>query len=167
MGQCVLCRVPGAGNLLRNPGFDGIGTAAFTGWNNLTGVTGHDPDADGCPTSSSVFIENMENDPNQCIPLGPGTYTWGGRFKDGQLGNFVRIHFFTLDTVCTPGGPIVDPSTADLELSGPLTDWTPVTMQFSAPPGTTSVQIGVYGLNQSFDQLFINSPTCGSFAACF
>jgi hypothetical protein len=159
------CRVPGAGNLLKNPNFDGFSGLTIPSWNNLTGSPG--PDADGCPESTSVLIANMENDPNQCIPLGPGTYTMGGRFKGGQLGNFVRIHFFTLDNVCTPGGPIPDPTTADLQLPAVQTDWTPVTVQFTAPPGTLSVQIGVYGLNQSVDQLFINSSSCNSFASCF
>jgi hypothetical protein len=145
---CV-CRRPSSSNKLVNPGFDGSGTAAFTGWHNLTGTP--IVDSEGCPGSNAVFLENMEDDPSQCIPLTPGDYFVGGKFKGGQSGNFIRVHF--RDAANCLGNLI---GSFDLFLS-PQTDWTQVFSDMPAPAGTVSAEIGVWALNLNFDQLFLGT----------
>jgi hypothetical protein len=141
------CRAPSPGNLLKNPGFDG----SFSGWTIFTAVL--TADSDLCPASNSGFIDNSENDPQQCISLAPGTYFWGGRFNGGpnESGNFMRIHFSSLPNCADLLG------THDLRIPGGLSTWISLSESFTAPPGTTSASVGVYGLQQYFDQLFVST----------
>lgn len=142
---CV-CRRPSAGNLLKNPGFDG----SFSGWTTYTATLG--ADSEGCSGSNSGYVDNDEADPEQCVPLTGGTACYfGGKFKGGYAGNFFRLRFFTGDN-CTGTGD----NTLDLNLVG-STDWAPLWMDLVAPTGTKSVQVGFYGMQQYFDQLYLNT----------
>jgi len=72
---CV-CRRPSAGNLLKNPGFDG----SMSGWTVYFATLA--ADSEGCSGSNSVYVDNSEADPEQCVPLTGGTaYYLGGKFK--------------------------------------------------------------------------------------
>lgn len=142
---CV-CRRPSVGNLLKNPGFDG----SFSGWTVYSATLA--ADSENCSGSNSVYVDNSEADPEQCVPLTGGTaYYFGGKFKGGYAGNFVRLRFFTGDN-CTSTGD----NTLDLNLVG-STDWAPLWMDLVAPSGTKSVLVGFYGMQQYYDQLYLNT----------
>ena len=141
---CV-CRRPSSGNLLRNPGFDG----SLNGWTVYTATLA--ADSEGCSGSNSVYVDNSETDPEQCVPLTAGTYYFGGKFKGGVAGNFFRLRFFTGDN-CTGTGD----NTLDLNLVG-STGWATLFMDVVAPSGTASVRVDFYGMQQYFDQLYLNT----------
>lgn len=141
---CV-CRKPSSGNLLKNPGFDG----SLSGWTVYTATLA--ADSEGCSGSNSGYVDNDEADPEQCVPLtGGAAYYFGGKFKGGYAGNFFRLRFFT-GANCAGTGD----NTLDLDLVG-STDWAPLWMDLVAPSGTTSVRVGFYGMQQYFDQLYLN-----------
>jgi hypothetical protein len=131
---------------LNNPGFDG----SMAGWTVYYATLV--ADSEGCSGSNSVYVENDEADPEQCVPLTGGKgYYFGGKFKGGVAGSFFRLRFFTGPN-CTGAGD----STLDLNLVG-STDWAPLFMDLVAPAGTTSVRVGFYGMQQYFDQLYLNT----------
>jgi hypothetical protein len=140
-----VCRRPSAGNRLTNPGFDG----SFSGWTPFAAVLTADSEA--CPSSNSVYVDNSENDPQQCIALTPGGYYFGGRFNGGSAGNFFRVRFYT-GASCTGGNSEV----FDFFLTG-YADWTASWQSFSAPPGTMSASVYFLGRQQYFDQLYLST----------
>ncbi len=143
---CV-CRRPSSGNLLRNPGFDGS-LNEWTAWTAILAA-----DSEGCSGSNSVYVDNDEDAPQQCVTLTGGTaptYYFGGQFKGGYTGNFFRLRFFT-GANCTG----TSDNTLNLDLVG-SPDWAPLSMYFVAPSGTASVRVGFYGMQQYFDQLYLN-----------
>jgi hypothetical protein len=142
---CV-CRRPSAGNRLVNPGFDGT----FTPWTVSTAFLAADSEA--CPDSNSVYVDNGENEPQECIALTPGTYFFGGRFRGGFLGNFFRIRFFT-GANCTGTNDEV----ADVHLPGSFADWTSYWDSVTVPAGTVSASVYAFSVAQYFDQLYLNT----------
>ena len=142
---CV-CRRPSSGNLLKNPGFDG----SLNGWTAYSAILA--ADSEGCSGSNSVYVDNDEAAPQQCVALtGAPPHYFGGRFKGGYAGNFFRLAFFT-GANCT-GTQL---STSDLRLVG-STDWAPLWTDVVVPSGATSVFVGFYGLQQYLDQLYLNT----------
>jgi|GEM_PF-1337366 len=147
--SCV-CRRKSAANVLTNPGFDGD----WSGWTTYTAIL--ETDAEGCPESNSVYTENSENDPWQCFPLSGDTdYAIGGKFK-GNLSyanNWIRVRYFTGPN-CTGTGD----TTWDFYL-GYTADWASQGSGFHAPAGTASARIGIYGMGQYTDQLYVNASS--------
>lgn len=148
--RCV-CRIPSpktagnTGNLLKNPGFD----RSFDGWMNFAEVLA--PDSEGCDGSNSVYVENGENDPQQCFTISAGSqYFVGGRYKGG-LGPFIRIHYFD-GAGCT--GNLFDSFNFELPTES---DWTAASATFVPPPNTQSASLGYYGLRSYVDQLYVGS----------
>ena len=132
---------------MTNPGFDG----SLNGWTVYTATLA--ADSEGCPGSNSVYVDNDESDPEQCVPLTGGTaYYFGGKFKGGYAGNDFHLTFFT-GANCSGG---TDISTMELSLEG-STDWSPLWMDLVAPAGTKSVEVGFYGMQQYIDQLYLNT----------
>jgi len=148
-GHACVCRKPSSTNKLKNPGFDGSTSTGFSSWTKTNVVLS--TDAESCPGSNGVFVENSENDPFQCFALTPGDYFVGGRFKGPSTGSFVRVRFFSGGNC---GGNSL--GTADLSLSGTI-DWTPNWQNFTAPATTMSAYVGVYGIQLSVDQLFVGT----------
>ena len=147
---CV-CRKPSAANKLLNPGFDGSSSTGFTSWTKTNVVLA--ADIEGCPGSNSVFIENSENDPYQCFALPAGNFTMGGMFKaPPQTGSFVRIRYFT-GANCTGGNSNTD----DLSLNNTTTNWSLFWNNYTAPAGTVSARIGIYGIQLYADQIFVSN----------
>jgi hypothetical protein len=144
-GHACVCRKPSAGNKLTNPGFAGT----FSGWTVYFASLA--ADSEGCAGSNAVYQDNNENDPWQCFPITTGYYYVGARVKGPALGSFFRIRFFT-GANCTGSNS----ETTDLSLPG-ATDWTSVSKNFLVPAGTVSARIGFYGLQEYFDQVYVNA----------
>ena len=150
---CV-CKRPTAGNLLKNPGFDG----SLANWTpNPTAVYDGNYDADGCPGSGSVYVNNGENDPYQCFPVTAGTlYYLGLRSRAGVSGGFVRIHMYA-GVNCT--GSVV--TTYDgLRFNTPSDNTTWFSYDaygFTPPTGVLSADIAFYSMNQWLDQIYVNT----------
>ncbi|HXT89725.1 MAG TPA: hypothetical protein VN714_10770 [Trebonia sp.] len=137
--------------MLTNPGFDGTASTGFTGWTVYEAIL--TADADACPASNGVYIDNGEEDPNQCFAITGGlTYYVGGRFLGGQPGGFIRLHFYG-----GAGCQGTDNGTSDMDLPTGSASWTTGFSTFGAPAGTASARIGVFGLQQYVDQLYVNS----------
>jgi hypothetical protein len=137
--------------LLTNPGFNGTSATGFTGWTVYGAIL--TADADACPDSNAVYIDNGEEDPNQCFSMpGGGTYYVGGRFRGGQAGGFVRVHLYG-----GAGCQGTDYGTNDLGIPTGASTWTTGFTTFGAPAGTMSARLGVFGLQQYVDQLYVNS----------
>jgi hypothetical protein len=145
---CV-CRRPSATNKLTNPGFDGTSTTGFNGWTVYGSILTADIDA--CPGSNAVFISNGEEDPNQCFAITPGHYFVGGRFQQGNAGGFIRVHFYG-SAGCTG----TDNDVSDMLLPTGAQTWTTSFADLNVPANTASARLGVFGLNQYVDQLYVN-----------
>jgi hypothetical protein len=145
---CV-CRRPMATNKLTNPGFDGTSATGFAGWTVYGSIL--TADADACPDSNAVYVDNGEEDPNECFAITPGTYFVGGKFRGGSPGGFIRVHFYG-SAGCTG----TDNNTADLSIPTGSSTWLTGFTTISAPANTASARIGVFGLQQYVDQLYVN-----------
>jgi hypothetical protein len=140
------CRIPSAGNLLQNPGFDG----SFSGWTVYYATLA--ADSEGCSASNSAYVDNDEASPQQCVPLTGGrAYYFGGKFMGGNSGNDFHLDFYT-GANCT--GSLING--VIMYLAG-STGWAPVSTSFVTPSGTTSVLVGFYGMQQYLDQLYVNT----------
>jgi hypothetical protein len=135
---------------LNNPGFDG----SMAGWTVYSAILA--PDSEGCSGSNSVYVDNDEAAPQQCVTLTGGTtptYYFGGKFKGGYAGNDFHLNFFT-GANCT-GTEIAD-TMLTLYLVG-STDWAPAWMDLVVPSNAASVMVGFYGMQQYIDQLYLNT----------
>jgi hypothetical protein len=148
---CV-CRRPSSANLLVNPGFDG----SFAGWQTTAPFAVLVADSEGCAASNATYLENSGDDPYQCISIAAGTsYFVGARFRGGGVGNggFIRLGFYT-----APGciGTYID---AEYKLSNYETSntWTPLSGMVVAPAGAQSARVSLSGVQEYFDQVYVNS----------
>jgi hypothetical protein len=153
---CV-CRVPSKGNLLANPGFDGMD---LHDWTVQTGTVTASQDSEQCPASSSAYVANAEDNPLQCFSITGGSYFLGGKFTNGQVGNFIRLVFWpesqNKDGSCPNSA---DGTTFDwpLDMVAGSSDWTSAFTQVTVPSGTKSARITFLGQNQYMDQLYVNT----------
>lgn len=142
---CV-CRKPSSGNLLANPGFDG----SFSGWMSPEDLVA---DSEGCPASNSLYSGfGDEESPSQCIPITPGNYYFGGRFRgDPNRGSFIVLRFWTGSTCYS--GTELDAIDYYVPLSS---DWSLQFTHITVPAGTKAMKIGISGLDFYADQLYLN-----------
>ena len=150
---CV-CRKPSAGNVLKNPGFDGsLGdwtTGVYSSYSTI--------DADGCPESGSVYVNgSSEGDPIQCFPVTAlWSYNVGVRSRAGRPGGQVRFHFYS-GANCT--GSIVD-TQSPISFSSVSPDdmtWSSFYgYSFTAPSTAVSADFFVYAWDQWLDQMYVN-----------
>ena len=101
-----------------------------------------------CTVTVESCVDGVEQ---ECIPLTPGAYYFGGKFKGGSTGNFWRVRFFT-GANCTGNNENV----FDFFLTG-YTDWQAAWQSFTVPAGTVSANVYFLGLGQYFDQMYINT----------
>lgn len=143
---CV-CRRKSAGNQLKNGGFDGS-LSSWTAYNAMLVA-----DSEGCSGSKAIYVDNGEEDPNQCIQLTPGTYYIGGRFRKDDattLGDFIRVNFSAAADCSNPT------SNYDFSLVFSTT-WSRYWTTFSVPAGTMSARVGVFGIHLFADQIYVNA----------
>lgn len=146
---CV-CRRPSSANKLTNPNFDGN----MNGWTAFSAVLNTE-DADICSQSNSVYTENGENDPYQCVQMSSGTHYLRGKFKGADTGNFIRVRFYAVDNC----GNDPNTSTWDMPLSGITGTWTLYSGSFVAPSGTKSARINIWGLGLYSDQMYVGTSS--------
>ena len=168
--KCV-CRIPSAGNLVQNPGFE----------TNLAGWTASTPpmqsywtsdDADGChpdpgsglPGSGSVSGAATDGDPSQCVSLnggGAGNYYFGAKFKFVNTWNtsFCTVSFYN-DASCT----LLNTNSLYTQMGPDTTDpyaapsWRSYYIIEPAPVGAQSAKILCATDNSTteMDQFFLN-----------
>jgi hypothetical protein len=144
--------MPGSGNLLLNPGFDG---SPVTGWELGNATVDASSDVDGCSGSSAVQ-EGFGAGPRQCVAMQAGKYFYyGARIKNTAPGN-LSIQFFDT-TDCS--GSSFDSASVSIQSSDA---WQNVQGDGSTSAGTKGVMFtpGVtYGY---WDQAYL-SLTANSF----
>jgi hypothetical protein len=149
---CV-CKKPSAGNLLKNPGFDG----SMANWTSGAQVSYSTIDSDGCSESGSFYVNgSTDGDPSQCFPVTPGVlYYVGLRSRAGNPGGQIRFNFWG-GVNCT--GSIVD-TLSPISFSAPSDNTTWFSYDgysFTAPGSAVSATLAVYAWNQWLDQLYVN-----------
>lgn len=142
----VDCRVPSSGNLLQNPGFDG----AFDEWNSQSVLT-LSADSESCAASNSVSVKATGSSTAfQCIPLTPGQYYLGGRFKGGSA---VAVSLAFYSGNC---GRNLHESEF-LRPTPPTNSWEADSALVTVPSGADSAYFSVYTEQILYmDQLYVN-----------
>jgi len=157
--QCV-CRLPSAGNLLKNPGFD----KDLSSWDTNGEVSWHANDADGCANSGEAYSIYSAEEPAQCVAVSPGTYWFGATFNYSYYydGSYCFMYFYSSagcnDLYRFNQSNGVGPQGANLTI--PASGWQSYSTQVTVPAGTVSARV-VCNLDENtagngVDQIYLN-----------
>lgn len=142
------CRAPSASNLLQNPGLDG----SYDGWNSQGVLTLSDDDSESCSDSNSVRVTVTGGSTAfQCVPITPGQYYLGGRFKGGS-GVAVFLTFYSGNCGSNSLGAVY------LRPTPPTDSWEADSISITVPSGVNSAYFSVYTETALYmDQLYVSS----------
>jgi len=162
-GVGCTCTQPSAANLIVNPGFDN----ALSGWTQGAGAgsaAAATDDAEGCPFSGSVFIDNSSSGSKtiyQCVSVNPSTsYDFGVRMRSNGSG-YVHcdLDLFPAANCGGSNATVSSPSWVNVQWSGDLS----ATMMTMA--ATRSARVTCYpdpNVGGNFDMVYL-TPAPGGF----